>query len=303
MKKKIAPYNLASRIDNFFNGFHNVLFISIEISKSSFIYSQNISKKEPTKLKKKKYLFPFIFLKLFFELILNSVKLRNQCITELSDKESTTYIDKIIVNSNNVKKRVKKYYNRNSIIINPPIAISKFKYNNKKDYWLSVNRICPEKRIEIQIKAFAKLPHKNLVIIGGFDQNNLEYVKKLKKISAKNVKFIGNIDEEKLLNYYSNCKGFITTSKDEDFGMTPVEAMASGKPVIAPNEGGYKETVIDGVTGRLIDNINPDKLIDAIKEIGKNPKRYKNACLKQAKKFDTKIFIKKIKEQICFQND
>ena len=104
--------------------------------------------------------------------------------------------------------------------------------------------------------------------------------------------------KEELIDLYANCKGFITTSKEEDFGMTPVEAMASGKPVIAPNEGGYKETIINGVTGKLIDNINVEKLVEAIQEIGENPKQYKNTCLRQAKKFDTKVFIKKIKEQI-----
>ncbi len=67
---------------------------------------------------------------------------------------------------------------------------------------------------------------------------------------------------------------------------------------IAPNEGGYKETVIDGVTGRLIDDINPDKLVQAVKEIGKDPQRYKDACLKQAMKFDTTLFIAMIKEMI-----
>ena len=80
--------------------------------------------------------------------------------------------------------------------------------------------------------------------------------------------------------------------------MTPVEAMAAGKPVIAPNEGGYKETVIDGVTGKLIDNIDADKIAGAVKEIGKAPGSYKDECLKRAKQFDTKVFIKKIKEQI-----
>ena len=76
------------------------------------------------------------------------------------------------------------------------------------------------------------------------------------------------------------------------------EAMASGKPVIAPNEGGYKETIINNKTGKLINGINPDKLVEAIKEINKNPSKYKKACQKQAKKFDTKVFIKKIKDLI-----
>ena len=68
--------------------------------------------------------------------------------------------------------------------------------------------------------------------------------------------YINWIDYKNLIDLYSNCKGFIATAKDEDFGMSPVEAMASGKPVIAANEGGYRETIIDGVTGKLIDNID-----------------------------------------------
>jgi len=74
--------------------------------------------------------------------------------------------------------------------------------------------------------------------------------------------------------------------------------MASGKPVIAGNEGGYKETVINNKTGKLINNINVDKLAKAIEKIGKNPEKYKKGCIKQAKKFDTKIFIKKIKGEL-----
>ena len=81
--------------------------------------------------------------------------------------------------------------------------------------------------------------------------------------------------------------------------MTPVEAMAAGKPVIAPREGGYKESVIDGTTGMLIDKIDPDKIASACKKIGKDPARYKQACLERAKDFDTKVFIKKIRDKLA----
>lgn len=98
----------------------------------------------------------------------------------------------------------------------------------------------------------------------------------------------------------SECKGLIFTAKDEDFGLVPVEAMASGKPVIAPNEGGCRETIIDGKTGILIDDIenNIDKVINAIKVIEKNPEKYKNNCLKQAKKFNENKFISEIIKEI-----
>jgi glycosyltransferase involved in cell wall biosynthesis len=123
----------------------------------------------------------------------------------------------------------------------------------------------------------------------------------MKKLKPNNVEIKSWISDEELINLYANCKGFLTTSKDEDYGMNVVEAMASGKPVIAPNEGGYKETVTNK-TGILIDDIDPDKIIRAINEINnklrKDSNHYKKDSLKRAKKFDTEIFIKEIKKEI-----
>ena len=216
------------------------------------------------------------------------------------NRKYVKHVDKIVCNSLNTKKRVKKYLKRDSIVIYPPINTAKFHYEKTGDYWLSVNRLITHKRVDLQVKAFARLPKEKLVIIGCYEKSKhfIEYARYIKKIIPKNVKILSWIKEEELINLYANCKGFITTSKEEDFGMTPVEAMASGKPVIAPNEGGYMETIINGVTGTLIPDINVKKIVEAIQEVGKNPEQYKKDCLEQAKKFDTKIFIKKIKEQI-----
>jgi len=206
----------------------------------------------------------------------------------------------IVSNSKNTQKRLKKYLKRDSIVINPPVYTSKFSFKKTGNYWLSVNRLIAPKRIELQMEAFRKLPKEKLIIVGSYEKavHFERYKKYIEKIKPNNVTLHSHVNFNELTKLYANCKGFITTALDEDFGLTVVEAMASGKPVIAPNEGGYKETVINGKTGILIDNINTEKLVETIKKVGENPKKYKNVCIKQAQKFDIKIFIKKIKKEI-----
>ncbi len=108
--------------------------------------------------------------------------------------------------------------------------------------------------------------------------------------------------EEELIQLYARCKGFITTSIDEDFGMAPVEAMASGKPVIGVREGGCLETLVDGLTGLLV---NPDvsEFVNAIKIISREPSKFKEKCIEQSKKFDVDFFLNQMKkelEQQCY---
>jgi len=236
------------------------------------------------------------FKKEFFEIIKQSFKE----VMIYFDKKAVKNMQRIICNSQNTRNRIKKYYNLDSKVVYSPVDIKEFKNGKHKNYWLSVSRIDPYKRIELIINAFSKIPDERLVVVGGTVEEYDRYLTVLKRNSTKNVSFTGPIyDRKRLADLYAHCKGFIATAKDEDFGKTPIEAMASGKPVIAPNEGGYKETVIDGVTGKLIDDINADKLAATIKEVNKNPTSYKKACLKQAKKFDVKVFIKKIRKEIA----
>ncbi len=231
--------------------------------------------------------------------LLNIIKQPIKEIQIYFDKKAVKNIQKIIAPSYTVKERIKKYYKRSCNIVNHPVAIGEFKYGPNKNYWLSVSRIDPYKRIELIIKTFRKIRTEQLMIVGDSSKEFKDYFENLKRNSTKNIIFAGPVfDRKKIADLYANCKGFITTTRDEDFGMAPVEAMASGKPVIAPNEGGYKETVIDGVTGKLIDDIDEEKLIQAIREIGKGPEKYKDACIRQAKKYDTKVFIKRIIKQI-----
>ena len=206
------------------------------------------------------------------------------------------FVDKIAVNSKYTQNRVKEYYKKDSVVIYPPINTSRFRCRSYGDFWLSVNRLYPEKRIELQIEAFRSLPKEKLIIVGGYSKGDHASadVDEIQYNKPDNVDLLFEITEKELIDLYAKCKGFITTSMNEDFGMAPVEAMASGKTVICVGEGGYLESVIDGVTGVYV---KPDvaDIIRAINSISNNPEKYKDACERQAKKFDKSIFIKSMK--------
>ena len=239
-------------------------------------------------------------------------------ITEKSDQNTVSFIGTIVANSQNVKQRITKYYKRDSTIIHPPVESPlksprldekdeqelHIKKLIKNGFWLSVNRITPEKRIGIQIEAFKKdkLIHETLLIVGGYDHNSRRLVSSLVEQSPKNVHILGSITHETLSYLYSTCKGLITTSLDEDFGMNVIEAMSYGKPVIAPNEGGYRETLVHGETGILIDNLNGDALANSINTVKsnlvKNPSFYNKNSSKRAELFNSKHFAEKIKKEI-----
>lgn len=210
------------------------------------------------------------------------------------------HIQLIVTNSKNTELKVKKYLHRDvAKIIYPPIDCDHYAFQESGNFWLSVNRLYPEKRIELQLDAFKMMPEENLVIVGSYAKNDYisNYAKKLKHDVSKNISFCESITEKEIIALYSRCKGFISTAKDEDFGMAVLEAMASGKPVVCVKEGGYLESVIDKVNGFLVEP-NVHDIVNAVKIISKEPQKYKNACKEQAKKFDISIFIKNMKKVI-----
>ena len=153
------------------------------------------------------------------------------------DFYSSQRLDYIIANSNFTSKRIKKYWGLESDVINPPVDIKRFKYNNpREDYYISLNRLVPNKRVDLLIKAFNKL-NLPLIIIGDGPERL-----KLRKIANPNIKFLRKISDEEVENYMSRCRAFVYAGI-EDFGIAPVEAMASGAPVIAFGKGGILDTV------------------------------------------------------------
>jgi glycosyltransferase involved in cell wall biosynthesis len=209
------------------------------------------------------------------------------------------HVDVIIANSTSIQERVKKYLNRTSKVVYPPVDISRFRFEEYDDFWLSVNRLYPEKRIELQLEAFRQTPDEKLLIVGGYaeaDRSSI-YARELMKVFPKNVLLLGTVPDDELILLYSRCKAFIITSIQEPFGMAPVEAMASGKPVVGVREGGCLETVVDGSTGLLVDPVVPE-IVNAINIISREPSKYKEKCMEQARKFNVDIFLDKMKEEI-----
>jgi glycosyltransferase involved in cell wall biosynthesis len=192
--------------------------------------------------------------------------------------------------SHTVRNRIFKAYGRDSVVVYPPVEAGRYSWKPSEGYWLSVGRVDKWKRIEIQIEAFREMPELNLFVVGGVYPRFREVTES----APPNVKFIGNVSEPELLSLYSRCEGFLTTAIDEDFGITPVEAMASGKPVVATKEGGYLETVVDGHTGILVPP-EPAEIRAAIKSISEDPSLFRDACIRQASLFDYGIFRSRIR--------
>lgn len=209
------------------------------------------------------------------------------------DHEASKNVDQFIANSEEVKARIEKFYRRDALVIYPPVTLPNVVRGKKEDYYLAGGRLARAKGMEIIVKAFNK-NGKPLKIFGkGF----AGYEEELRKLSHKNVEFVGEVDDEKKFELMSQAKAFVFASYDEDFGITPVEAMGVGVPVVAYRSGGVKETVIDGKTGVFFDENTPESLNKGIERL-ESLNIDSNNCVQQAEKFSEKEFDRKILEVV-----
>ena len=204
-------------------------------------------------------------------------------------------MDVVLTNSKYVQTRIATTTGLHAEVIHPPCDTQHFKWIAQGDYFLSMARHDDLKRIDSIIQAFLKMPDKKLIIASGGSETN-----RLKKLAgnAQNITFTGWLEEAEMIVLLGNCLATIYVPLDEDFGMTPVESMSAGKPVIASNHGGLLETMIDGETGYFVasDTLVND-IISRVTQLSNNhAKQMRSACERRAEAFDTQIFIQKIKE-------
>jgi glycosyltransferase involved in cell wall biosynthesis len=209
------------------------------------------------------------------------------------DRVSSDRVDKYIANSQFVARRIKKYYNKNATVINPPVNINNFYISQNKstdEYYLMVGRLIAYKKHDIAIEAFNKL-NLPLKIIGRGPELNA-----LKKRAKDNIEFLERVDDEKLADYYANAKAFIFP-QEEDFGIVAIEAMASGRPLIAYRGGDIVEHVQEGKMGIFFDEQTAQSLLQAVKAFDNysfDPKYIR----KKSKQFDRELFKSTIKDYI-----
>jgi len=202
------------------------------------------------------------------------------------DYVNSQRVDYFIANSKNVQHRVKKYYGRYSKVIYPPLDFSRFRVNQAEDFYLFVGQLNSYKKADLAVKVFNR-SNKRLIIIGDGPQRN-----KLEKLAGAHISLLGKQSDEAVVDYYSKCKALIFPG-EEDFGIVPLEAMASGKPVIAYGKGGALETVIDGKTGVFFHEQNEFALAQAV-EKADNISWDANFLKKHARQFDMTIAKEKL---------
>jgi len=215
------------------------------------------------------------------------------------DFKSAKEVDFWVANSKNVKGRIAKFYQEEAEVVYPPVDVRKFegfsKKAKKKDYFLIVSRIVGAKGLVEAARAAKKVGF-DLKIVGK-KEGAEGMVGKIEKAGGKRVELLGRVDDKEIGKMFAEARGFIALAREEDFGITPVEAMAAGTPVIAFNGGGFKESVVDGKTGLLIEGTDTETLRKAMLQFNKM-KWSKKMIQQQARKFTREEFEKGIREVI-----
>ena len=206
------------------------------------------------------------------------------------DMVSASRTDYWIAVSGLIQRRITKYYRRESLVLPPPVDTSRFDATAGRDdgYYLMLMRLVGWKRPDIVVEACNRLGLRLVVAGDGREEAAL------RRLAGPTIEFVGRVDDRQMRGLYAGCTAFILPS-EEDFGITALEAMASGKPVIAYAGGGALETVIPDVTGMLFDAQTPESLAAALERF--EPGRFVAGTIRRhAERFDSVLFRRRLRE-------
>ncbi len=216
------------------------------------------------------------------------------------DQKYVRQFDKILCNSENVRDRVRASYGdevyRRSSVVYPPIATDRYSWLGQEEFYLSTGRLDGLKRVDRIVDAFRRMPEKNLVVISGGP--DLEKIQKMAD-GYPNISIEGWVSESSLERLIGTCIATIYIPVDEDFGMSPVESMAAGKPCIGVREGGLKETIVHGETGCLCPNATVDELVRAVRYLTPaRAREMRETCVARSGQFSEQMFAGNLKSAI-----
>lgn len=204
------------------------------------------------------------------------------------DKRASKRVHHFIAISTEIKDRISRYYDRDSVIIYPPVHTARFALTDEtpEDYFLIVSRLIPYKRIDLAVQAATQLGVKLKIAGKGRDLD------RLKALGGETVEFLGYVPDDELPRLMARCKAFIFPGL-EDFGITPVQAQAAGRPVIAYGAGGALDTVIPSVTGEHFHELTVESLMTVMQNF--DASRYDPQTIREhAQKFDVSVFKREL---------
>lgn len=203
------------------------------------------------------------------------------------DYQAAQRIDRFVAISGEIRARIRRYYERDSIVIHPPVDTERFEPAPvHDDYHLIVSRLIPYKRIDLAIRAFSELGLPLVIAGDGRDREALE------ALAGPTITFLGYVPDEQLPDLYARCRAFVLPGV-EDFAITPVQAQAAGRPVIACGMGGALDTVVEGETGVFFREMTPKALADTIRAFDPDAVE-QGACVRNAARFDAGVFRERL---------
>lgn len=204
-------------------------------------------------------------------------------------------MDVVVANSENVRRRLERHVGVDAVVVHPPIDTGRYRWVEQGGFFLSTARLEDFKRVDLIVKAFQQMPDQRLVVASGGGEEAT-----LRKLAAgfPNITFTSWLSGSDLADLVGRCRAVIYIPIDEDFGMSPVEAMAAGKPVIGVAEGGLLETVVEGETGILLSS--PPTIDGLMAAVGRmnasSALSMRPACEVRAQQFSKDLFLRRIRE-------